>query len=261
MGAQHARQGLGPRRVVTAVQNHQRLLAQYLDAGREPGGLQAAQNGFVGNLVALAPQSQSDLHRHGRVAALVHAQEGQLHLVASIGEGIGQRLGLVGQIQILRLGLHQLRLLADALRHDGLLSLGVLQRIANHGAAGLDDARLLLGDGFQRVAQHLGVVQVDAGDGRHQGVVHPVAGVIFSAHTGLQHRQVALLLIEPEQCRRGDRSELHRLLVQLCGGSAHLARHLFQRIRRDHLAVDLHPFPEVQHIGRDGQTGLIPGFL
>ena len=130
-----------------------------------------------------------------------------------------------------------------------------------YGAAGLDDARLLLGDGFQRIAQHLGVVQVDAGNGRHQSVVHPVAGIIFSAHAGLQHRQIALFLIEPEQRRRGDRGELHRLLVQLRGGGPHLARHLFQRIRRDHLAVDLHPLPEVQHVGRDGQPGLIPGFL
>ena len=105
------------------------------------------------------------------------------------------------------------------------------------------------------------MIQIDAGNGRHQGIVHPLAGVVFSAHAGFQHRQITLFLIEPQQCRRGNRGELYRLLIQRFSGSTYLTCHLFQHIRRDHLAVDLHPLPEIQHIGRDGQPGPIPGLL
>ena len=68
-------------------------------------------------------------------------------------------------------------------------------RGADHGAAGLDDAGLLGGDLGQGVAQHLGVVQADGGDGADRRV-DDVGGVEPPAQPGLQHLEVHGSLLE-----------------------------------------------------------------
>ena len=115
-------------------------------------------------------------------------------------------------MDVLRLGGHQVCFFADAGGGDGLKRLLFLHRVGDHSAAGLDDARLFGGYLFHRAAQQLGVVQVDAGDGRHQGVLHCVGGVEAAAEAGLQHGNVALLLVEP--------AEGHAVTASNCTGAS-----------------------------------------
>ena len=90
---------------------------------------------------------------------------------------------------------------------------------------------------------------------------HDVCGIAAAAQAGFQHHQITLFAGKPEQCQRGDSLKLHRLLAALghdgVNGVHHLLGQAGQRARGYHLAVNLEAFPEVHHIGADGQAGLV----
>ena len=141
----------------------------------------------------------------------------------------------------------------EHLLHRG--QVGVEHRVA----AGLKDAGLGGGDGLHGGAQELGVVQADVGEDRDLRGGDHVGGVEFAAHTRLQDHNVAALPVEPGQGDGSDQLKLGGQIRHGLGEGPDIVRDRGQCLPGDHFPVDLHPFPEVDHVGRDEQTGPIAG--
>ena len=254
-----------PVRVVAAIQKQQRMAAQHLDAGGQAGLFQAVQDCLVGDVKAvIAPQGQGDFHRHGGVPSLMAARHFQHNLIAAVVNVVFQRAALApDQVVVFRRDNGGMGV--GCRGQNGSHGLGGLVGVADNRAALLDDARLLGGNIHQGISQKLHVIHADAGDRGHQRMGHDVGGIIHAAHAGFQHNNVAGFPGKPEQCHRGDGLKLPGAVPAFQADGVDGVQHLFsqigQRLGRDHLAVDLEPFPEIGDIGADGQPGLIPRLL
>ena len=123
--------------------------------------------------------------------------------------------------------------------------------------AGLDDSRLLGGDLFHRVPQDLGVVQADIHDHRGLRRSNDIGGVQPAAQSRLQHHNVALFLLKPQESGGGHHLKLRGVILHCVGGGLHQGHHLCQSLIPDGLAVDLHPLIEAGQIGGGEKAGAV----
>ena len=104
------------------------------------------------------------------------------------------------------------------------------------------------------------MVKVDGRDDGGQRRRNDVGGVVAAAKAHLQHHDIAVLAAEPQKTCGGDGLKLvGGLPFHLFPGGTHLFHDGAKLLGRDHLAVDLHPFPEIQNEGRKKQPGAVAG--
>ena len=101
----------------------------------------------------------------------------------------------------------------------------------------LDDPSFFGRNGLKGVAEQLGMVEIDAGDDREQGILDDVGGVQSAAQTHLQHHKVHPASPEIFKPDSGDQLEFTRRSGQAVGLFPDKLRDFGQRLRRDRLTV------------------------
>ena len=105
------------------------------------------------------------------------------------------------------------------------------------------------------------MVQADGTDHRRQGILYDVGGVQPSADAGFQHHHLALLPGKPHKGSGADQFKLGGLTALRCHlirFPAHLLHTGGQCLRGNHLAVNLHPLPEIEDKRRDEHSRSVP---
>ena len=207
---------------MAAVDDEPGILAHPLKAAGPGDGAEALQKGLIRDIPAPAAQNLHGIQHRAGVLQLILPQKGHGNLaVLPPGEALAHEVR-GEEPELGEPAFRQLRacLPADSFHHAPDAGILIPQ---DHGAAGLDDARLFGGDGLHSVAQDLGVIQTDAGDDRRLRRVDDVGGVQAAAKAHLQHHDVALCLLKEAEgdgryqlklgrgVRHGFRRQLHPL--------------------------------------------------
>ncbi len=250
-------QGQGGRGVVGPVQQDPGVLGDLLQAARPAGCRQALPDGRFGHgKPGLAEQFH---HRQGHrgIAILVPAlqvegQPGDLLLQAEIIESPpGFAPGLEVQAALVEGGVHFPAAAAEQLEHLFLPGIGDQRR------PGLDDPRLLPGNGQKPLAQVFLVVPGDVGDHRNQRL-NDVGGVQAAPHAGLQDDGGGPCLQEVEKGHgRGKLEEGGRFGVVHCGPD--LVDQGQQSVRRHLLLPQAEALPKTHQVRRGEQAHGIAG--
>ncbi len=138
----------------------------------------------------------------------------------------------------------------------------VQQRLRRHGIAAdgrppaAVDVGFLEADLFTRVAQPVGVVQVDTGDDGAIGIDN-VHGVQATAQADLQHHGVQPGLRKEAQDGQGGEFEIGQR--DLAAGGFNRLELGDQRLVRGDLAIDAGSFVEVDQVGRSVEPDLVAG--
>ena len=244
--------------IVGAVQQEYRGLPQHLEPPRPADGGKAPPDGVLGDGPALLPQDLQRRDGGGGVAELIGASQRQLQSLigGEVKDGALQGQGPPGQAGKVHLRQTGTLCRAGPVEHRVRLWAAA---VADHVAAGLDDAGLGGGDVRQRGAQKGGVVHAHGGEDGNLRHVDDVGGVQRAAQAHLQHHDVAGLLPEIQQGDGGDKLKFGGVLRHGLRRGADPLRQGGQGLVGDHLSVHLDALVKGHQVGRGVQPHPVSG--
>ena len=233
--------------VVAAVRHEERGALDELEPRRPDGGGKALTHALRRQVPAGAAEGIECRERHGGVFQLVRAEQADGVLLALEAEalaldGVRERLDF-GEIRKCEL---RAGFCGGGAEHRG----DAFGLLVAHGAAALEYAGFLGGNGLHAVPEDVRVVEPDVGDDGAVRAGDGVGGVQPAAQAHLQHGDVRAAAGEPEQGRGRQQLELRAGLGHPLRGGGEGCDHAGElRVRYLH-AVQPHALVHAQEVGR-----------